>query len=308
MPADGYGRQGIVYAEPAGHRNLHRKMQQAGHVKAHPQTALLLHKRKVLRPQVCRRIDPVGLQRTGMFRGDSLPVCIVLIDDTGPALLEQQTLTVQIILEIPVLPFADMIRLQIGKDAEVKDKALRPVQHQSLGRYLHHHRITASVGHLPEIFLHQIRFRRSVVCRNVRIADDDLDGADQSHLPARLLQNGTHKISTGGLPFCSRNADDLHLLSRMAEESSRQEGHRIPGIRHLDHRHIRLCRKLHLLLHKQYPRTGFHRRRREPVSVRHGARNADKHTARHYLPGVVDDIRHFSIQRAPYTRIFNLCQ
>ena len=31
------------------------------------------------------------------------------------------------------------------------------------------------------------------------------------------------------------------------------------------HRHIRLCRKLHLLLHKQYPRTGFHRRRREPV-------------------------------------------
>ena len=73
MPAYGYGRQdfGIFTNLEPDHigKGEHRDFEDYLYCKSllYPQTALLLHKRKVLRPQVCRRIDPVGLQRTGMF-------------------------------------------------------------------------------------------------------------------------------------------------------------------------------------------------------------------------------------------------
>ena len=86
-----------------------------------------------------------------------------------------------------MLPLTDMIRFQVGKYAEVEDKSLRPVQHQSLGGYFHHHRITACIRHLSEILLDQNGFRCGVVRMDVGIADNNLNGTDQTDLSACLL-------------------------------------------------------------------------------------------------------------------------
>ena len=57
---------------------------------------------------------------------------IVTVDDTDSALLEQQSLAMHIISKILMLQRSDMIRLDIGENTVIKNKALRSVPRPSL--------------------------------------------------------------------------------------------------------------------------------------------------------------------------------
>ena len=74
----------------------------------------------------------IGLHLTGMALQDLLQMRIICIKDTLTALPKQQALTVNIICQILMLIRSDMIRLQIGKDTIIKNKAADTVKHQSL--------------------------------------------------------------------------------------------------------------------------------------------------------------------------------
>ena len=87
---------------------------------------------------------------------------IIPVKNSYFALSEQHALTVKIIIKILVLIRADMIRLNIGENANVKSKAGSPVEHKSLGRNFHDYTVASCLRHLCEIFLDQIGFRRSI--------------------------------------------------------------------------------------------------------------------------------------------------
>ena len=112
---------------------------------------------------------------------------------------------------------SDMIRLNIGKDTDIEYKSLRPMHHQPLGRHFHHNGIAARIRHLPKITLQYIGLRRRIIRGNMLLPDDRFYRADQSHLPARMLQNGFDKISRCRLSLRPGNPDDLHTLCRMAK-------------------------------------------------------------------------------------------
>ncbi len=303
MPADGDGRQRIVNVEFSGGSRLHRKLSQPAGRKTHAQTPAFVQERDVLRPQIRRRINTVSFQPAGAVFRDRLPVGIIPVHDPYSALPEQQTLTVQVIIEILMLILPDMIRLQIRKNSKVKDKSLGSVQHQPLGRNFHHHRITACVRHHPKIFLYQIRLRCCVLRVDMGIPDDDFNGADQPHLSACLLQNRFHQISGGGFPLRSRDADDLHLLCRMPKICRRDKRHSIAGIFHPDHRDVTAIGKFHLVLHQQGGRSGFRRRRRILMSVCLRSGNADEQTALRHLSGIIYSICYFLFHRASHALV-----
>ena len=81
---------------------------------------------------------------------------IVSIDDSYLTLLKQQTLAVNIILKVLMLIRSDVVRLNVGEDSEIKDKALGSVEHKSLAGHLHYHSINSRIHHLLEIFLKKI--------------------------------------------------------------------------------------------------------------------------------------------------------
>ena len=303
MPADGNRCECIVDVESARGSNLHGKLDQPFRRKAHSKAASLIQKSDILRPQIRRRIDPVSFKLAGTAFCDRLPVGIVPVHNPHPALSEQQALTLQVVVKIFMLIFPDMVRLQICKDSEIKDKSLRPVQHQPLRGNLHHHRITARIRHHPKIFLHQIRLGRGVFRMNMRLPDNDFYGADQPHLSACLLQNGLHQIGGGRFAFRSRDADDLHPLCRMPEICRRDKGKRVADIRHTNHRHIRSLRQFYLMFCQQGRRPVAHRVRSELVTVRLCTRYADKQTAFDHLSGIINNIRYISFHRTAHALV-----
>ena len=79
---------------------------------------------------------------------------------------------------------ADVVRRDVRKDAVVKEDAAGAMQHESLARDLHDHRLTAGIRHFPEILLNLIGLRGRVLGHNVGVADCDTVGPDESGLDA----------------------------------------------------------------------------------------------------------------------------
>ncbi len=77
-----------------------------------------------------------------------------------------------------------------------------------------------------------------------------------------------HKIGSGGLPFGTCDADDLHLLRGITIESCGHKRHGIMGILHPDHCYPGIFRQFHLLFHKKSPCTGRHSRCGELMQMR----------------------------------------
>ena len=135
-------------------------------------------------------------------------VCIC-IKNSNFALLKQKRLTAKIICKILVLIWTDMVRLDIGKNTNIKLKTCCSVKHQTLRRNLHNHAVAACLYHFCKVFLNQIRLRCGIGRRNFLLADNGFNGSDKSCFMTGIFQNGLYKIGCGCFSFCSRNSYGL---------------------------------------------------------------------------------------------------
>ena len=192
-----------------------------------------------------------------------------------------------------MLIWPDMIRLNIGKNTKIKDKALCSVKHKSLGRNFHYHTVTACFNHIMEIFLNHIRFRCGIACRNHLITNDGLNSSDESHLISGIFKNGFYHIGCCGFPLGSCNTNRLQFFCRMSEISGRNKCHGIAAVLHKDNRHI--CRSLNFLLHYQNFRTFCDHIRHKFMSVHNRPADADKKRTLFYLSGIIYNVFNFLV-------------
>ena len=111
---------------------------------------------------------------------------------------------------------------------------------------------------------------------NMFVSDDHLDGSHQSHFIAGILQNGFHQVGGRGLALGTRDTDNFQFLCRMAEPGCGDKCHGISGIRYFDHSHIRIRRKLYVLLYHQHPGALCSRLSVEEVAGRLGLMKMDQ--------------------------------
>jgi len=187
----------------------------------------------VLRPQVRRRLFAVGPHLAGRILQQPGRPGIVGIHHAGAAVLEQNGLSVAVILH--GLMEIQVILGQVGEDAHVVVHAVDPVQIQRVGGGLHHHMGAAPVRHFPEQLLDLEGLRGGALRGDDLLADHILVGADKAHLgPFGLLQNGLQQIGGGGLAAGAGNGDHGHFLRRMAEPVGADHRQGPAGIRRLD--------------------------------------------------------------------------
>ena len=161
-----------------------------------------------------------------------IKMLIIHIRDSMTALAEQHPFACCVFFKACMLIGPDMIRRQIGKDADLKWNTGSTMHHQSLGRYFHDADLAACLHHLCKIFLHKIGFRRSVAGRNMSITDNGLNGSDQSHLVSSMLQNSFYHKCSSGLSLGSCDSDHFQLLRRMIKIRCGQHGKRITAVLH----------------------------------------------------------------------------
>ena len=233
---------------------------------------------------------------------------VVPVDNAHPALFEQQALAALIFLEAGMFVGADMVRFQIGKNAQVKHKTLGTVKHQPLGGHFHDHRVHARFHHPCKVFLQRIGFRGGIARMDALFADNHLNGSHQSHLVTRVFQYGFHHVGGGSLPLGAGDADHPQFLRRIAKVSRGDKRQGIPGIGNPDHRHILPDRLRHLPGHHQCPGPLLHGFRRKIMSVKIGSSDADKQAALHYFPGIIHHLADLQVRAAQYAFVLQLAQ
>ena len=253
-------------------------------------------------------IKPIGFKLTGMPFHHRIRMGVILIHNSKPALLKQKPFTCQIFLEICMLIGADMIRLQVGKNPDLKGKPLGSVKLKPLRRHFHHNNIAALFLHLPEILLKQEGFRRGIVRGNMLISYDCLNCSHKPYLIACSFQDRLDQVSGSGLSLSAGNADHLQPVSRMSEISGRNIGHGISAVLYPDHRNITFRRQLHILLHHQRRRSRLCRLPGKLMPVGLITADTDKHTSRFELTGIINHLFNFTLHVSPSTFPFKSVQ
>ena len=167
------------------------------------------------------------------------------------------------------------------------------MKHQRLGGNLHDHTVTSCVHHLSEIFLNHIRFRCGIDCRNGFLADNRLDGSNQSHMISGIFQNRFYHISGRRFSFGSGHTDGLQLSGRMSEISRGDTRQSIPGVRYLNHRDV--LRHIYILFHHKGCRAFVCHFPGERMTVNNSTSNTYKQIFRLHLSGIVHHIRNVKI-------------
>ena len=219
---------------------------------------------------------------------------VVGVENAGPALPEEQALAVQIILEILMLGGADVVRLEVREHPDLKGDAVGAVQHQGLGGDLHDRAVHARFDHFPQIFLDHVGLGRGVGGGNVLLPDDRLDGPDETHAVARVLEDGAHHVGSGGLALGPRDADHRDLLCRIAEPGGRGVREAHPGVRDRDDGHLfgkcQSLRQRMAFLHHHSGRSRGNDLGKVAVAVAHGSRDGDEEAALSRSARIIDHI------------------
>ena len=168
-----------------------------------------------------------------------------------------------------------MVFPQVGKYPDFKRNSCRAVKHQSLGRHFHYHTVASCFRHFCKIFLNGVGLRGRIRRRNMFLADNRLDGADQADFVPHSVQNGFDHIGCCGLSLCTCDSDNFHLICRIAEIRRRHQRQSVPGVFYADHSH--LFRNVHLVLHYKSRRAFCRHIRGVAVSVGDSPADADKH-------------------------------
>lgn len=125
-----------------------------------------------------------------------------------------------------------MILGKIGENRSGEVQACGAVQFQGMGRNLHDHILHAFVHHLGEEALQVQGLRGGPFRLHSLAAQQDLDGANQPHLIAGLLQNGFHEIGCGGLAVGARHPHNPQFAGWVLVEVGRGNPQGIAGIVH----------------------------------------------------------------------------
>ena len=236
---------------------------------------------------------------------DLLVIGVVRIKDSHLALPEQQALALQIVVKILVFVGTDMVRCEIGKNTEIEQESLCPVQHKGLGGDLHDHRLHTRVRHVAECLLQKRGLRRRIVRRDLLVPVEDFDRTDEANLKSRSLQDRLDHVCGRRLSLGARHSDDLHLGSGISIICRRDISHRIAGILDADDHGIldrRLpfkVRQVQVLLHNERCRAVQKCLPCELMAVSHGADNAEEKAVFSDLAGIVHDLTDLgSAQRA----------
>ena len=115
--------QGIVNTELSWKIDLYREIHQSLYIIGNAQGSFSCDKPCIFRPQICFFRKTKGFRLAGMSLQDPFQMGIISIKNSHFALSEQHALAVKIIIKILVLVGADMIRLNICKDTNIKSKA-----------------------------------------------------------------------------------------------------------------------------------------------------------------------------------------
>ena len=132
MTADGNGSQRIVDTEFAGKIDLHRKIHKSFRLIGNSQRAFSCNEMQIFCTKISLLTETESFQPAGMALQHFFQMFIVSIHDPHSALFEQHTLAADIVLKIFVFIRADMIRFNIGKNTQIKNKTRCPVEHQPL--------------------------------------------------------------------------------------------------------------------------------------------------------------------------------
>ncbi len=222
---------------------------------------------------------------------DLLHMRIIRVDNSRAALAKQHGLACQVFLKRCMFIRPDMVWLQICKNTDIKCKPAHTVHFQSLRGHLHHTGPAAFVGHFTEILLDNIRFRRRIGSRHMRIADNCFNRSNQSGLVPGAFQNGFYHIRCRRLAFGSGNADGHKPLCRIGKPRGRKLCQRQPRVRHpqdtyaLWHLDVLLCDYGCGFFCSCFARKG--------MAVINCAPDADKQASRLDFPGIIDKRRDF---------------
>ena len=296
MMADGDCRQRIVHGKCP--RQRHGKMRRhiPDRIVGNTERAVLGQQLFVHGTDIRILRKAAGLHLTGMPQKDLFKMRIIGIENAQPALLKQQALAVQIVVKILVLVGSDVIRLDIGKNADLKGHPVHTVHHQALRRHLHHTDILPGIRHPAQILLYRIRLRCRVERRRMLLANDRLDGSDQSHMIARIFQNRPHHVGRRRLALCPRDPDAADFICRVVEIRCRQLGQCLARIRHLHDGHI--AADIHRLFHDDHLCAIVRHRRRVRMPVHIGTADTYKQAALARFPGIVDQFRNIAVDAA----------
>lgn len=197
---------------------------------------------------------------------------------------------------------SNVIRFDIGKDTDIKSESCGSMKHQSLGGYFHHCTVTAFIQHLPQVFLHQKRFRCGIGRRDHGISDDCLDGSDQTHFVTGIFQNGFYHVSRCGFSFCSGDSDHTQLISRIIIVGCCHKCHRIPAVLYLDYCHI--LRHFYRFFHNNCLRSLSGYTFCKCMTIHNGTTDTDKKRTFLCFSGIRNDFLYFLIESALQTCIF----
>ena len=239
---------------------------------------------RVFSPQVILLLFAIGHGPAGGGFENLLRSCVVAVEYADVAAPEQDGLGFPVFLH--GLVEIQMILGQVGEYAHLEVNARHPVQHQGMGRNLHHHMGAARLLHLIKQLLQLKGFRGGALGFDDLVADHILNGTDQAHLGVqRLLQHGFQEIGAGGLAVGAGDAHKGHIVRRVAEEIGGRKGHGIPGILH---QHIgNVALRLPLTQHRR--RALFHRHGDELMAVGGIARHRHEQIAGLHVPGIIAD-------------------
>ena len=149
---------------------------------------------------------------------------------------EQPPLRVEVLLHRPVE--VEVVLAQVREHERVEADAVEPSERRSVRARLHRGAAVAGVEHLAEEALQVDRLRRRERRWASLASDLPLDGAHETRLPTRGVEDRAEQERRRRLPVRPGHACELELLRRLAEEDVRSDGHRLASRRNEELRHV----------------------------------------------------------------------
>ena len=197
---------------------------------------------------------------------------------------EQPPLRVEVLVHRPME--VEMILAQVREHERVETDAVEPSKRGSMRAGLHRSAAVSGVEHLAEKALQVDRLRRRERCGKSHASDLPLDGADETRLPTRRLEDRAEEERGRRLPVRSGHAGELELRRRLAEEDVSSDGHRLTSRRDEELWHVHVEQALD----HDGCRATLDRLPRQVVPVDALAPNAEEERTRHDAAGVVCEI------------------
>ncbi len=128
----------------------------------------------------------------------------------------------------------------IGNNADVEFTGSDPFLRQAVRGRLQHHVSQASRRHLSQVMLHIRRLGRGDMEAGVDdlVANDRVDGRDNSNLFSGMLEDGIQQVRGGRLAVRAGNANDGQFASREIIKGCRTIRQRLARICYLDIRDV----------------------------------------------------------------------